>query len=83
MQQHIAQLLTDVGVIVLHECITKFIGLFNGVWPQALVGLLTVPRTFNAQLIKNIQQTSEGLQLFFTCIHINIKNIPISFSGGA
>ena len=70
MKQYIAQFLADVLLVVLHQGITQFIRLFYGIRPQALVGLLTVPRTFLTEFIQYIQEASECFHLFFSGMHI-------------
>ena len=46
MQQHVAQLFTDIFHVVLHQSVAELIGFFYGIGPQAFIGLLTIPRTF-------------------------------------
>ena len=46
VQQHVAQLFTDVGLVVVHERVAQLISFFYGVWPQTLVCLFLVPWTF-------------------------------------
>ena len=69
MQQHVAQFLADIRLVVLEQGVAQFECLFYGVGSKRLVGLLAVPRTFLAQLVEHIQQTSESLEFFFSCMH--------------
>ena len=46
VKQHVAQLLADVGSVVLHQGVGELESLLDGVWPQAFVSLLLVPWTF-------------------------------------
>ena len=81
MQQHVAQFLADIRLVVLEQGVAQFECLFYGVGSKRLVGLLAVPRTFLAQLVEHIQQTSESLEFFFSCMHsvyiLNMWGIPI------
>ena len=61
VKEHVAELLADVRFIVLDDGVGQLVCLLNGVWAQALVGLLAVPRTFCAQVVHDVEQTSEGL----------------------
>jgi hypothetical protein len=70
VQQHIAQLLADVVDIVLDQGIAELIGLLDGIRPEALVGLLLVPRTIGPQRVKHVEKTTESLHFFFFCMHI-------------
>ena len=69
VQQHVAKLLADIGLVVLHESVTQLVCLFYGIGAQRLIGLLSVPRTFLAQLVQNVQQPAESLHFFFSCMH--------------
>ena len=60
VQQHVAQFLADVLLVVVHEGIAQLIGFFDGVGAQALVGLLAIPGAFDAQFIEHVQKSSEG-----------------------
>ena len=81
MQQHVAQFLADIRLVVLKQGVAQFECLFYGVGSKRLVGLLAVPRTFLAQLVEHIQQTSESLEFFFSCMHsvyiLKMWGIPI------
>ena len=73
VQQHVAQLLLYIERIILHERITQLEGLLYGIWAQALIGLLAVPRAFLTQVVQHIQQSSEGCQLLFSCMHFHLQ----------
>ena len=59
VKQDVAQFLADVLLIVVKKGITEFINFLNGVGPQALVGLLLVPRTFDAELVEDVKYAVE------------------------
>ena len=59
VQQDVAQLLADVLPVVVKKGVAEFIDLFYGVWPQALVGLLPVPRAFDAELVEDVEYAAE------------------------
>ena len=69
MQQYIAQLLTDIFIIIIDQCIAQFVHFLYSVRPQALVRLFTVPRAFLTQLIQYIEQSSESLHLLLSRTH--------------
>ena len=60
VEEDVAELLADVILVVLDDGIGQLIGLLDGVRTQALVGLLTVPRTFLAKIIHDVEQTPES-----------------------
>ena len=70
MQQNVAQLLTDILYVVLHQRVAEFVGFFYRVRAQTLVGLLAIPRTFLAQCIQHVEHASEGLHLLFTGVSL-------------
>ena len=72
MHQHVAQFFHNLVLVVSAQRVAEFEGLFYGVRPQALVGLLFVPRAFFPQLVQHVQQSSEGLHLFFSCMHSSV-----------
>jgi hypothetical protein len=57
--QHIAQLLLDILVIALHQGITKFESLLDGIRTKTLECLFLIPWTLQAQTILYIQQAAE------------------------
>ena len=69
MLQNVAQLFANVLVVFVHQGIAEFEHLFDSIRPQALVGLLSVPRAFLAQPILYVKQTPEGPQFFFFRVH--------------
>ena len=70
VQQHVAQLFADVRLVVLDDGICQFVGLLDGVRPQALVRLLAVPRALLPQVVHHIEQPPERFQFFFSCMHV-------------
>ena len=70
VEQHVAQFLANILLVVTHQCVAEFVDFFDGVGAQALIGLLAVPRTFHPQFVEHIEQSPEGFQLFLSCMHI-------------
>ena len=66
VQQHVAQLLADVAFVVAHQGVAQFVGLFDGVGAQALVGLFAIPGAFLAELVEDVKEASEGFHLFLS-----------------
>ena len=66
MKQHVTQFLFNVQRVVLHQRVTQFVGLLNGVGTQALISLLAVPGALLAQVIQHIQQAPESCHLLFS-----------------
>ena len=69
VQQHVAQLLADFLLVITNQSVAQLIGLLDGVRTQALVRLLTVPRTLGTQAVHHIEQTAERRHLFISCMH--------------
>lgn len=55
VEQNIAQFLADIFFVALHQGIAEFVSFFNRVGTQALVGLLAIPRTLNAELVEHVE----------------------------
>ena len=75
VQEQISQFLADFVMVILENGIAEFISLLYGLRTQALVGLLAVPRAFNAEFVEYVQKPSESFQFLFPCIHIFLINI--------
>ena len=75
MEQHITQLLADIGYVVLDQSIAEFIGLFDGIGTKALVGLFLVPRTICPQCIQDIEKSTKSLHFFLFCVHKSLINV--------
>ena len=72
MFHDIAQLLANVFLIVVQKRITKFVNLFYRIGSEALIGLLSVPRTLFSQSLLDIEQTTKSRHLFFFRVHIGV-----------
>ena len=60
MEQHIAQLFTDVILVIAHQGVTKFVGFFYGIGAQTFVRLFTVPGTFLAEFVEYVKETAKA-----------------------
>ena len=60
VEEHVAELLADVILVILDDGISQLVGLLNRIGAQALVGLLTVPRALLPQVVHDVEQTSES-----------------------
>ncbi len=63
MEQHIAELLADIGCVIIHQGLTKLVDLLYGVGAERRIGLLPVPRTLNTQTVECINNTPYGFSL--------------------
>ncbi len=70
MEQKIAQFFFYFIIVVAENGFYQLIGLFNGVGPQALVGLYPVPRAFLPQFIHYVEQPPESLHFLYSGVHI-------------
>ena len=66
VHEYVAQFLADVLTVVFHQCVAQLKHLFDGVGPQALVGLFPVPGTFHTQTVEHIEEPSERFYFFFS-----------------
>ena len=66
---HVAEFLANVLRVVFHQGVAEFEGLFYGVRPQTFVCLLAVPRAFLPKSVEHIEQSSERLKFFLSCMH--------------
>ena len=66
MEQYIAKLLFDIGIIFGEECVAEFVHLLDCIRPQRLVCLHPVPRTFETKLVEHVDYTPESLDFFLT-----------------
>ena len=64
VQQQVANLLLDIIHIAVGNCVHQLVSLLDRIATQRLEGLLAVPRTFFAQLVEHIQQTTHRFQTF-------------------
>ena len=61
VQKHITKFLGKFMLLSLEDSITQLIYFLESLRTQRFIGLFPVPRTFLAQLVKNIQKTAESL----------------------
>ena len=66
VQQDISQLFTDILLVISHQGIAKFVSFFYRIGTKAFICLLAVPRTFDPQFVKYVQEASEGFHLFLS-----------------
>ena len=72
VEQQVAQLLFDLLGVIFEDGLAQFKGLLDGVCAEALARLHAVPRAFLPQVVHDVEQSAEGLHLFFFRMHENI-----------
>ena len=75
MEQHITQLFTNIGYVVLDQGIAELIRLFDGIGAKALIGLFLIPRTICSQCIQDIEKSTKSLHFFLFCVHKTLINV--------
>ena len=69
MKQKVTGFVFDLLHILVKDGIGQLIGFLDGQVPQGFEGLLSVPRTFFAQVVHDVQQPSKCLEMLFPCVH--------------
>ncbi len=70
MQEHIPKFLGKLVLLSLENGVTQFICFFYGLRTQGFVRLLAVPWAFLAEFIEHIENPSESLHFFLSCMHM-------------
>ena len=82
--EHVATFLLYLLGIALNQCLGKFVGLFDGVLPDALVVLLGIPRTVGTKSLHHSESTCEGFAFLvdigdrFMLFHCFVFNLFLS-----
>ena len=69
MKKNIAQLFSDIILVISHKRIGQFVDFLYCIRTQRLIGLLRVPRTLHPEFIENIKQPSELRKFFLSSMH--------------
>ena len=70
MEKHVAELLGQFVFVACQDGSVELIYLFYRLRTKRLIGLLAVPRAFFPKFVKDVQNSSECLQFFFSCMHV-------------
>ena len=70
VQQHVAEFLFQVVVIVLEDGIAQFINLLDGHRTEGIDGLGMVPGTFGPEFVHDIEDAPELREFFFLGMHL-------------
>ena len=72
MLHDITKLLFHIMHIIVHQCVSKLEGFFNGIGAQTLKRLFAVPGALFTKALLDIKQVAKGFYFIFSRIHCYI-----------